>query len=62
VGAALFDAAVEAARHRGLAPLRLWALQANLRARYLYERRGWRPDGASKEIAPHVVEVRYSLA
>jgi GNAT superfamily N-acetyltransferase len=45
VGAALFDAAVDAARHRGLAPLRLW-----------------RPDGASKEIAPHVVEVRYSLA
>jgi GNAT superfamily N-acetyltransferase len=62
VGAALFDTAVDEAGRLGLAPLRLWALQANLRARHLYERRGWRPDGATKAIAPHVIELRYSLA
>jgi GNAT superfamily N-acetyltransferase len=53
---------VDEAGRLGLAPLRLWALQANLRARHLYERRGWRPDGATKAIAPHVIELRYSLA
>ena len=62
VGRTLFDTAVDAAGRLGLAPLRLWALQANLRARHLYERRGWRPDGATKTIAPHVIELRYSLA
>jgi GNAT superfamily N-acetyltransferase len=62
VGGRLFDAAVEEAGRLGLAPLRLWALQANLRARHLYERRGWRPDGPTKAIAAHVVELRYSLA
>jgi GNAT superfamily N-acetyltransferase len=62
VGRTLLDTAVDAAGRLGLAPLRLWALQANLRARHLYERRGWRPDGATKTIVPHVIELRYSLA
>jgi GNAT superfamily N-acetyltransferase len=62
LGGTLFDAAVDAAGRLGLAPLRLWALQANLRARRLYERRGWQADGATKPIAPHVIELRYSLA
>ena len=62
LGATLFDAAVDAARRSGLGPVRLWALEANLRARHLYERRGWRLDGAAKEVAAHVVELRYSLA
>jgi GNAT superfamily N-acetyltransferase len=62
IGGALFDEAVETAHRLGFGPLRLWALEANVRARRLYERRGWQLDGATKTVAPSVLERRYSLA
>jgi GNAT superfamily N-acetyltransferase len=40
---------------------RLWCLDANRRARRLYERRGWRPSGVERraEWPPYPVEVEY---
>ena len=40
-------------------PLRLWVLEANVRARRLYVSTGWEPDGATKSVAAGVREVRY---
>jgi GNAT superfamily N-acetyltransferase len=40
-------------------PLRLWVLEANVRARRLYVSTGWEPDGAAKTVTAGVREVRY---
>ena len=42
---------------------RLWTLEANVRARAFYERRGWQLDGTTKTTRhpPHPVDVGYSL-
>ncbi|MGZ8437479.1 MAG: N-acetyltransferase family protein [Candidatus Limnocylindrales bacterium] len=65
LGAALLRAAVTDLHGRGYAPLILWVLQANRRARRFYERDGWREDGAQRPIdfdGVPVDEVRYRLA
>jgi GNAT superfamily N-acetyltransferase len=62
VGRVLFGHAVADLGARGFAPLTLWVLRQNLRARRFYEAAGWRPDGAEKvETVPgaELSEVRY---
>jgi GNAT superfamily N-acetyltransferase len=62
IGGALLDQATSQARELGFGPLRLWVLEANVRARRMYSRRGWRAEGATRPVAPSVLELRYSLA
>jgi GNAT superfamily N-acetyltransferase len=63
VAGELHDRAVAAVRAAGCETARLWVLQANVRARRFYERRGWAPDGSSRvvEYPPHPLDVGYSL-
>ncbi|HET7046210.1 MAG TPA: GNAT family N-acetyltransferase [Gaiellaceae bacterium] len=63
VAGELHDRAVEALREAGAATARLWVLEANVRARRFYERRGWTPDGSTRvvEFPPHPLDVGYSL-
>jgi len=44
----LMDAVVREFRQAGFRTATLWVLDTNARARLFYERRGWRPDGATK--------------
>jgi len=63
-GRALHDAGVEWLAGRGFPVARLWVLSANTRARRFYERRGWRPDGATRAEqlgGVDVEETRYEL-
>ena len=60
-GQALFDRAVAEADALGYDELRLWVLEANVRARRMYTERHWVLDGATREAAPGVREVRYRL-
>ena len=46
-------------RRARLPPVRLWVLEANVRARRIYAGDGWEPDGAAREVAPGVRELRY---
>jgi ribosomal protein S18 acetylase RimI-like enzyme len=62
LGRALVAGARSEAARLGFRSLRLWVLEANVRARRLYAGQGWRPDGVTKAIAPSVLELRYSLA
>jgi GNAT superfamily N-acetyltransferase len=62
LGGELLARATSEGGRLGFHPLRLWVLEANVRARRLYGGRGWRADGATKAIAPSVLELRYSLA
>ena len=61
VAAALHDAAVERLRADGVVEARLWVLEHNPRARRFYERRGWSPDGGTRELSfpPHPTDLRY---
>lgn len=61
IGGHLHDAAVSGMQTRGWSRASLWALEANGRARGLYERRGWRLTGDRKFPWPGlaVAEVRY---
>lgn len=68
VGWRLLDAAVEAARGRGVRRAILWVVENNVAARAFYERQGWVWDGTRLERPlggfpdfPTVVEVRYAL-
>lgn len=64
VGRALFASAVADIESRGHAPITLWVLDTNVRARRFYEAAGWRPDGASKlerRPAGTLHEIRYRL-
>ena len=60
----LMSAALVALRAAPFTSATLWVLHTNARARRFYERRGWRPDGASK---PHdwgafvATDVRYGI-
>ena len=61
LGAALHDAALDEARDLGTSELNLWVLEANHRARQMYERRGWTlvPDRTAPNDAPGVLDVLY---
>ena len=63
-GRGLARTAVERAVTRMGPEPRLWCLDANHRARGLYEHLGWRPTGGSRraEWPPHPVESEYALA
>ncbi|MGH3487164.1 MAG: GNAT family N-acetyltransferase [Actinopolymorphaceae bacterium] len=63
VGTALLTAAVDRLTAAGFRHATLWVLDGNVRARHFYDRRGWKPDGATKVdertgFALH--EVRYA--
>jgi GNAT superfamily N-acetyltransferase len=58
-GRPLFEQALAEAETLGFTQLRLWVLEANVRARRLYAEGGWVPDGASREVEPDVHEIRY---
>lgn len=42
---------------------RLWVLEGNHRARRFYERRGWAPDGTTRDVPfpPYPIDLGYSL-
>jgi len=61
-GRGLFDQALEEADALGFRQQRLWVLEGNVRARRLYARDGWEPDGATREVEPGVREIRYRAA
>jgi GNAT superfamily N-acetyltransferase len=58
-GRALFERALVEADALGFTTVRLWVLEANVRARRIYAERHWVADGATREAAPGVREVRY---
>jgi GNAT superfamily N-acetyltransferase len=61
IGGALHDAAVDALRAAGHGRAELWVIDANARARGLYERRGWHLDPTRTLDYVGVTEVRYVL-
>jgi GNAT superfamily N-acetyltransferase len=62
VARALHAAAVEAARERGYAQLRLFAAAGQARARRFYEREGWAQRGeAAYDPIPGLVMTEYRL-
>ena len=64
MGRTLFQHAIDDLLRRGFAPLTLWVLDENQRARHFYEAAGWFADGATKaeEMSGAVLqEVRYRL-
>jgi ribosomal protein S18 acetylase RimI-like enzyme len=68
--ARLLAAILDDLRDAGARSARLWVLEHNTAARSIYERRGWRTDGATRVVStgpgveglPEVVELRYRLA
>ncbi len=63
LGAGLHRAALDRARAAGARRLALWVLEANARARQMYENRGWRLV-VGRTLAndpPTVLDVRYEL-
>lgn len=63
IGGRLLAAAVDTIRGAGHATCRLQVLVDNRRARALYERRGWRPDGTTGQarFPPHPATLGYQL-
>jgi len=63
LGAELHDRALEEVRGLGSGSCRLWVLEDNARARWFYERRGWRENGESHvvEFPPYPLDIGYSL-
>ena len=62
IGRALMAYALGDLRRQGLAPVLLWVLAANDRARRFYQRAGFRPDGATHDFeigGGTLPEVRY---
>ena len=63
IGRALFEHAVADLRERAFEPLVLWVLTDNRRGRAFYERQGWRPDGAARQLdfdGTQIEERRYA--
>lgn len=50
IGSLLLPHAVERLSERGFRELTLWTLEHNAAGRRFYERHGWEPDGATKEL------------
>lgn len=63
VAARLHDRAIEALRASGVVTARLWVLAENHRARRFYERRGWEPDGTTRDVPypPYPLDLGYAL-
>ena len=61
VGRRLHDTALAAARNRGVDRLNLWVLEANTKARAMYERWGWElvPGSTLPNQPPTVLDVLY---
>jgi GNAT superfamily N-acetyltransferase len=64
VAPALYDAAVDLLRGSGAVSAHLWVLDANVRARRFYERRGWQENGTTRIVPypPNPIDLGYSLA
>ena len=64
VGSLLHDVAIDAAATLGNDAINLWVLEANQRARGMYERRGWRlvPDRTLPNEPDTVYDVLYQRA
>jgi GNAT superfamily N-acetyltransferase len=65
IGSVLHDRVIDLARTRGLDRLHLWTLEANDRARAMYERRGWVLVPGRKlvngDLDPPIEDVLYEL-
>ncbi|MEZ5245728.1 MAG: GNAT family N-acetyltransferase [Acidimicrobiales bacterium] len=64
VGSALLDAGVDRLRVEETAPIVLWVLEGNERARRFYEARGWRLDGGRRDERigdERLSDLRYRL-
>ena len=60
LGGVLHDAALLVAAEMGAEAINLWVLEANSRARGMYERRGWQlASGTFMVLPPDIVDVRY---
>jgi len=61
IGSALHDYALETAARQGAQRINLWVLDANLRARGMYERRGWllKPGWELPNEPPSIIDVLY---
>jgi ribosomal protein S18 acetylase RimI-like enzyme len=59
IGRRLHDAALEHLRAGGQGVVALWVLEANTRARSMYERWGWRSTPDRQTVYPGVDEIRY---
>ena len=64
IGRALLDRGVAELREAGFRQATLWTSDFNTRARAIYERHGWRLDGATREkvfVGVTFIELRYRL-
>jgi len=63
IGGELLREAVKTLRTLGHKTIVLWVLSENCRARHVYEKCGFTPDGATKDLAPGipVMELRYRI-
>jgi GNAT superfamily N-acetyltransferase len=59
IGRRLHDAALDRLRSAGHGVVALWVLEANARARSMYERWGWRSTPDRQTVYPGVDEIRY---
>lgn len=64
LGSVLHDRVLASATSAKVARLQLWVLEANERARRMYERRGWVlvPGPTFANDPPHIVDVLYERA
>ena len=63
IGTLLYQAAIAYLVDRGFREATLWVLEANDRARWWYERLGWRPTGERKAVYPPAAidDLRYRV-
>ncbi len=61
IGRPLLERALDEAGELGFDHVALWVLEANTRARRIYAEHGWVADGAAREVAPGVRDLRYRL-
>jgi GNAT superfamily N-acetyltransferase len=59
IGRRLHDRVLEHLRAGGQGVVALWVLEANARARSMYERWGWRSTADRQTVYPGVDEIRY---
>ena len=59
IGRRLHDGVLEHLRTGGQGLVALWVLEANTRARSMYERWGWRSTADRQTVYPGVDEIRY---